>query len=435
MIRPSCAAHFKKIPLGPAAGPQHYLVLACDSTLGLDISGDLKAKYERLAAEAGALFGSRHYRSYHFLVALSDNIRPDGIEHHECSDNRLPEHFFSDDVYRKQWGCYLLPHEFTHSWNGKYRRPEGLATPDYQQPMKTKLLWVYEGLTQYLGLVLAARSGLFTQELSHENLARIAEWARNQQGRTWRPLEDTTVAAPHLYYSRDDWASRRRGVDFYDEGVLLWLDIDTLIREKTGGKKSLDDFCHSFFGGKSGSPEVKPYNFEDVVKALDEVVAHDWKGLLEKRLTATTAEPPLDGLKRGGWEVTYHDKPGDLIKTRDDDEKTVNLTASIGLLVKEDGLVVDVIPGKAADKAGVGPGMKVIGVNNRRFTADRLRQGVEATQGGDEKLTLLVENNEYFKSLPLNYVGGEKYPQLERIKNKPDVIADIFRAHAPKKGE
>src|SRR5262249_4657724 len=213
-----------------------------DSPAGLRIRPELKGQYERLVAEAGALFGARHYRSYRFLVAMSDQIRSFAVEHHECSDNRLPERFLRDDTYRKQWAAWVLPHEFVHSWNGKYRRPEGLATPDFQKPMKTRLLWVYEGLTQYLGFVLAARSGLYTPELSRANLAQVADWAGNQGGRAWRPLVDTTVSAPFLYGAAADWAARRRGVDFYDEGALLWLDVDTLIRRKTGGKKSLDDF-------------------------------------------------------------------------------------------------------------------------------------------------------------------------------------------------
>src|SRR5262249_54585258 len=216
-----CGAHLKEVPLGPAQGPPHFLVLACDSAAGLKLSPALKAHYERLVAEAGALFGARHYRSYRFLVTMSDHIRPTGIEHHQCSDNRVPERFLVDETYRKQWTAWLLAHEYVHSWNGKYRRPAGLATPDFQKPMKTQLLWVYEGLTQYLGFVLAARSGLLTPELSRGNLAYVADWAGNQTGRGWRPLEDTTAAAPYLYRASADWAGRRRGVDFYDEGALL----------------------------------------------------------------------------------------------------------------------------------------------------------------------------------------------------------------------
>ena len=428
-----CGVHLKEVPLGSAQGPPHFLILACDSVKGLELSKELKEQYERLIAEAEALFGVRHYRSYRFLVTLSDNVRPDGIEHHECSDNRLPERFFTDDTYRKQWGCWLLPHEYVHSWNGKYRRPDGLATPDFQQPMKTRLLWVYEGLTQYLGLVLAARSGLFSPELSRENLAVIADWARNQQGRTWRPLEDTTTTAPFLYGARTDWASRRRGVDFYDEGALLWLDVDTLIRQKSGGKKSLDDFCRAFFGGKDGPPEVKPYAFDDIVRALNDVVTHDWQAFLNKRLAGTDAEPPLDGLARGGWEAVYGETAGDLFKNRDSDEKTINLISSIGLLLKDDGQVTDVIPGKAADKAGIGPGMKLLGINGRRWTSDRLREAVESTRGGKGKLVFLMENQEFFKTVTLNYSEGEKYPLLKRVEGKPDLLGDVLRPLVAKK--
>jgi predicted metalloprotease with PDZ domain len=422
-----CGAHLRELPLGPAQGPPHFLVLACDSATGLELPADLRSQYERLVAEAGALFGARHYRSYRFLVAMSDHIRPDGIEHHESSDNRVPERFLRDDTYRKQWEMWLLPHEYVHSWNGKYRRPDGLMTADFQQPMKTRLLWVYEGLTEYLGFVLAARSGLMTPELSRENWAVIADWAKNQRGRAWRPLEDTATAAPYLYYARAEWASRRRGVDFYDEGALLWLDVDTLIREKTGGKKSLDDFCRAFFGGKDGPPEVKPYTFDDLVRALNDVAAHDWKGFLERRLTTTRSEPPLDGLERGGWKVVYRDKPGELLKTRDSDDKTFTLTSSLGLLLKEDGQIIDVVPDSPADKAGLGPGMKVLGVNQRRMTADRLREAVAATHKGRAKLTLLLENQEHFRTVTLDYAGGQRYPHLERFKGKSDVLGDILR--------
>src|SRR5262249_4503040 len=208
----------------------------------------------------------------------------------------------------------------------------------------TRLLWVYEGLTEYLGFVLAARSGLYTPELSRENFALIADWAKYQGGRAWRPLVDTTVAAPFLYGTRGQWESRRRGVDFYDEGALLWLDADTLIREKTGGKKSLDDFCRAFYGGTSGPPEVRPYTFGDIVTTLNGVAEHDWKSFLERRLNAPGAEVPLDGLTRGGWRLAYHDKPGELLKARDEEDKSVDLRASLGFIVKDDGQVADVIP-------------------------------------------------------------------------------------------
>jgi len=427
-----CGEHFKEIPIGPKDGPPHFLVLACDSAAGLAVSDKLKSHYDRLVVEAGALFGSRHYRSYRFLVAMSDQLGHNAIEHHESSDNRMPERMMIDDVFRKLAPAWVLPHEYVHSWNGKYRRPEGLATPDFQQPMRTRLLWVYEGLTEYLGFVLAARSGLYSEEISRDNLAIIADWAKNQTGRTWRPLEDTTAAAPHLYSSRGEWSSRRRGVDFYDEGALIWLDADTLIREKSGGTKSLDDFCHAFYGGKDGPPEVRPYTFEDIVMALNGVLEFDWKTFLEKRLTSIDANPPLDGIARGGWKLAYSKDQSELLKASDGLLKQINLMSSVGMMLSEDGKVIDVVPGKSADKAGVGPHMKVLAVNGRRITGERLREALAATGDGKTKLQLLAENGDYFRTYTLDYAEGERYPRLERDEAKPDLIGAILRAKAAK---
>jgi predicted metalloprotease with PDZ domain len=423
-----CGLHFKEVPIGPKDGPPHFLTMACDSAAGLALSDEVKGQYDRLVVEAGALFGARHYRSYRFLMAMTDQFGHNAIEHHESSDNRLPERMLIDDVNRKTAAAWVLAHEYVHSWNGKYRRPAGMVTPSLQEPQKTRLLWVYEGLTEYLGYVLAARSGLYAQDVSHDNLARIAAWAKTQVGRTWRPLEDTAAAAPHLYMSRNEWSARRRGVDFYDEGALLWLDADTLIREKTDGKKSLDDFCKAFYGGPSGPPEVKPYTFEDIVAALNGVVEYDWKGFLEKRLTSTDAEPPLDGITRGGWKLTYGKERTDLQKAAEGESKTMDLTTSLGLSIAEDGKVIDVVPKSAADRAGLGPHMKVLAVNDRRFNPDRLRETIAATDGGKEKVTLIVENGEFVKVYALDYTGGERYPRLEREPGVPDRIGEIFQA-------
>jgi predicted metalloprotease with PDZ domain len=424
-----CGAYVKEVALKCKDGPPHFLVLACDSPSGLELSSTLKKQYENLIAEAGAHFGARHYRAYYFLFALSDLLPINAIEHHESSDNRLPERFLIDDSYRKLETAWVAAHEYAHSWNGKYRRPLGLATPDFQQPMKTELLWVYEGLTEYLGFVLAARSGLYDEEISRDNWANIANWASLQTGRRWRPLGDTTTAAPFLYTARSEWGSRRRGVDFYDEGALIWLDADTLIREKTGKKKSLDDFCKAFYGGQSGPPEVKPYTFEDVVQALNGVLEYDWRDFLKKRVVATTPKPPLDGLTRGGWKLVYHDTANELTKANETAEKMSDLRGSVGLAVKEDGSVVDVIQGKPADKAHIGPGMRVIGIDGRRFSLERLTDAVEATPKGG-KLRLLLENGDYFLDTVLDGVQGPRYPHLERIEGKPDLLKEIFKPKA-----
>ncbi len=252
----SAGAHYRTIELGNSLGESHYLHVAGDSERAIELSDDLIQHYKNLVQETGALFESRHYRSYHFLLTLSDHVASFGLEHHESSDDRIGERGMIDDVTRKV-NADLLPHEFTHSWNGKYRRPAGLATPDYAEPMKGGLLWVYEGLTQYLGQILTPRSGLLTPEEFREDLAITAAALDHKYGRDWRPLEDTAVAAQLLYNSREDYAGYRRGVDYYDEGTLIWLEADVLIRDLSRGAKSLNDFCRSFEGGPGGTPALQ----------------------------------------------------------------------------------------------------------------------------------------------------------------------------------
>jgi predicted metalloprotease with PDZ domain len=422
-----CGAYLRQTLLGPDGGPAHYLVMACDSEAGLEMTAEYRVKYDRLISEAGALFGARHYKSYRFLLALSDQLAHFGEEHHESSDNHAPERMFLDSETRLLYST-LLSHEYTHSWNGKYRRPVDMIVDDFQKPIRTRELWVYEGLTEYYGMVLAARSGLYTPEQFHDHLGVIVEWAKNQKGRSWRPLDDTAVAAQLLYQAPRGGQARRRGVDFYDEGVLLWLDADTLIREKTQGKKSLDDFCRRFHGGKGGAPAVKGYTFDDVVNDLSAVVEHDWKAFLTERLTATDAAPPLDGVKRGGWKLGYDDKPSDYLSAQESENKSIDLTTTLGLIVKEDGSVVDVIPDKPADKAGVAPGMKVVAVNTRRFSTQVLRTALAATKKSDAGVQLLVENGDYFQTYALAYKGGEKYPRLERDESvKTDLIGATIK--------
>jgi predicted metalloprotease with PDZ domain len=420
--------YYREIPLGSKEGPPHFLCLVADSEGALNISPELKSNYDRLVAEAGALFGARHYTSYRFLFTLSDHVAHFGLEHHECNDSRAPERFLIDPLYRKTWHAWLLSHEYVHSWNGKHRRPATMIVSDFQKPERTRMLWVYEGLTQYLGLVLAARSGLWTPEISRDNIARIAEWSKNQKGRDWRSLEDTAVTAQHLYSSRKDGESRRRGVDFYDEGALIWLDADTLIRDKSKNTKSLDDFCRAFFGGRNGPPEVKPYEFEDIVKTLNDVVEHDWKGFFEKRVLQVAPTPPLNGIERGGWKVSYGATRSEQLEAMETDTKTIDLTASLGLLIKEDGSVVDVIPLKPADQARVAPGMKLLGVNGRRWTAEMLRNAVANTKDGKGKLELLFENADYFDTFKIPYAEGEKFPKLEQRTEMRDMLTEIMRA-------
>jgi predicted metalloprotease with PDZ domain len=433
--------HFKTIDLTPGQKPAHYLHLAADSAAALEISEEDVAHHRRLVAEALALFGARHYGDYHFLLTLSDHIPSNGLEHHEASDNRGLERSLTDDSAKKVLGT-LLAHEYVHSWNGKYRRPEGLVSgvsADYQEPVDSSLLWVYEGLTEYYGDVLGSRSGMRTPELYRENLALFAAEMDHQAGRAWRPLEDTAVAAQLLYFGRPDWASWRRGVDFYSESELIWLEADTIIRQKSGGKKSLDDFARAFHGAPGGGPAVKTYKYEDVIVALNGVAPYDWNGFFETRVRRVAPRAPLNGIENGGWKLVYTDVKPELVHAAEEQSKLYDFWYSLGIVIEgdggvsgaEEGVIRDVVPGLPAAEAGIGPGMRLAAVNGRRYSARGLRDTLRAAKDGKESIELLVENVEMFKTVKVDYHGGERYPHLERDEIKPDLLSAIGKPLVP----
>ncbi len=423
-------SNLHSITLVPGGGAYHALDVVADSAAALEIKPEDTRHFEHLVTEANALFGAHHYRNYHFLLTLSDHVAHFGLEHHESSDDRVDEDYLTDADARKR-GADLLPHEMVHSWNGKYRRPAGLATPDYDQPMQDELLWVYEGLTDYLGNILATRSGLWTNQDYREYLALIAAHLDRAPGRAWRPLADTTIAAQLLYFARPEGAAWRRGVDFYPEGDLIWLEADTVIRETTQGRRSLDDFCKRFCGGESGPPKVVPYTFDDVVAALNETAPYDWRQFFQQRVYAVEPRAPLGGIANAGWRLTYTNAVPEMLRLRESAAKMTDLSFSLGLAVKEDGYLVDVVPGSPADKAGVGAAMKLVAVNGRHWTPEILRNAVKAAATDRTPIELLVENEDYFKTFKLDYHEGEKYPRLERDWNKPDLLAEILKSLTP----
>ena len=422
----STGLHYRTIELGRDGPIAHYLHLAGDSDRAIEITPEQIQHYQNLVSEAGELFGSRHYRSYHFLFTLSDHVASFGLEHHESSDDRIGERGVVDEAPRKV-NADLLPHEFVHSWNGKYRRPAGLVDPDYSQPMKGDLLWIYEGLTQYLGTILTPRTGLYSPEEFRETIAMIAASLDRKAGRKWRPLEDTAVAAQLLYDARDDYAEYRRGVDFYDEGTLLWLDVDVLIRQLSHGAKSLTDFCRLFYGGPGGAPELKPYTLEDVVSTLNSVQPYDWSAFLRERVETVRPHPPLGGIENGGWKLIYNGVRSELWRDFEEEKHNVDLMYSIGLIVKEDGTVQDVAVGGPAQTAGVAPDDKLVAVDNRQFTPTVLREAVQRSAGAPQTIELLVKNGEYYRVHRINYQGGEKYPHLVRNPDKRDILGEIIR--------
>ena len=419
------SAHFRTIDLSPGSEPKHYLHLASDSDAALEIPPAEVEHYKKLVLETGALFGARHYRDYHFLLSLSDHVAHFGLEHHESSDDRVPERFLIDDSLRRS-ESYLLPHEMTHSWNGKFRRPAGLATPDYEQPMKGDLLWVYEGLTEYLGEILTPRSGLSTPELYREELAATAADLDNKVGRQWRPLQDTATAAQTLYGARGDYDDYRRGVDYYPEGTLIWLETDVLIRQLSNGSKSLNDFCRAFHGGGNGKPEVKPYTFNDIVTALNNVQPYDWAAFLRKRLDSTDPHAPLGGITDSGWKLTYTDTAGQLWKDVETARKYTNVTYSVGMKIKEDGTVADVRIGGPAQQAGIAPAVKLIAVNNRAYTPAILHDAIAKAAKDSAPTEMLVRDGEVFHTFRVNYHAGERYPHLVRDESKPDLLTAII---------
>ncbi len=421
-------ANFRKLTLA-SAPLLHEMDIVADSPAALEVKPETLLGWQNLVKEANALFGARHYRSYRFLLTLSDVGGSEGLEHHESSEDGVGEKALSDPGQLIDLGD-LLGHEYTHSWNGKYRRPADLTTPDFELPMHGDLLWVYEGLTEYLGKVLPARSGLWTPENFRESVAAVAAEMDNQSGRTWRPLVDTAAAVQFTYSSPRAWMNYRRRVDYYFEGLLLWMEADVIIRRQSQGKLSLDDFCHKFHGGPDTGPMVKTYTFDDIVNTLNEVTPYDWRGFLNERVNLINARAPLGGVTNGGWKLVYDEKPNEEVKFTEQQRKFMNLAYSIGLIVSTEGVVLDVNPEMPAAKAGLAPGMKIVGVDGRGWSADALHDAIAATKSSVMPIDLRVENGSFQENYKVAYRGGERNPHLERDPAKPDLLDEIIKPRA-----
>jgi predicted metalloprotease with PDZ domain len=400
------------------------ITLVGDSASSLKMADADVAHVKNLVAETDALFGARHYRKYTWLIGLSDLLEMQGLEHHESTDIRAPERAYADAGNVPRY-ITVMSHEFVHSWNGKYRRPASLATPDYQQPMIGELLWVYEGMTRYLGdLVLTARSGMRTPEEDREFAAFVAAGQEhNRPGRNWRPLVDTAVAVQSIGMAPNEEAPYRRGLDYYDESMLIWLDADTTIRAKTNGRKTFDDFCKVFFGGTSSAPAVKPYTLDDVAAALNQIAPNDWRTFLEERVWRVNPRPNLNALEQSGWRLVYNATPNSYGALRERTTHTIDASFSLGFWAKDDGTVTDVVHGTPAFAAGLTPLMKIHSVNGHTFSSDALHDAIAAkapialvAEQGTSSITLRIDSN-----------GGERYPHLERIDGTADLLSDILR--------
>jgi len=411
-------------PLG--AAPVR-ISLAAQRPASLAVPEARIAAWRRLPAEAAALFGARHYAEYHWLVALGDTLDENGLEHHQSSDDRGRAGMFTEPSLLLQWGM-LLPHEYVHSWNGKYRRPAGLATAEPLAPLDTGLLWVYEGLTRYLGdVLLTTRSGVRTPEQTREVLALVAATAeRARPGRQWRPLADTAAAVPAFDGAPAPWTAYRRGRDYYDEGMLIWLEADTVLRLRSNRARSLDDFCRAFFGGESGPPRVEPYTADDVYAALGRLVPFDWRGFFASRVEAVAPRAPLGGLEAAGWKLVYDERPNDYQAARAKNQDVTDLAFSLGIWVKKDGTVSDVVVGSPAWNAGIGPAMKLAAVNARTWSPEAAAEAIQAAVRSPEPIAVTVAQGDELRTLQLDYHGGERHPHLERDPSRPDLLQAIL---------
>jgi predicted metalloprotease with PDZ domain len=411
---------FKRIDLDPGAAVPVHLDIVADRPEELEIKPEQLEAHRALVRQAARLFGAHHYDHYDFLLGLSDQMSSIGLEHHQSSeDSTFPGYFTDWD--KTPMGRDLLPHEYTHSWNGKFRRPADLWTPNFNVPMRDSLLWVYEGQTEYWGKVLAARSGLLGPKDSLDAWASIAASYDNQAGRAWRALQDTTNAPITTMHFRSPqaWSSWQRSADYYDEGALIWLDADTLIRELSHGRKSLDDFAKSFFGVDNGSYVARTYTFEDVVAALNAVQPYDWATFLRTRLDGHGPGAPLDGIKRGGYRLVYTDVQSPYDKAFEALLKATDLRWSLGLVLDREGRIIDVQWDGPAFKAGLAINSQVIAVNGRAYDPEVLKDAIKAAKGDGPAVELIVKTGDRYRTVRLDWRGGLRYPHLERDGTGP----------------
>ncbi len=419
--------NFLRLDLDPGGPAPVHMDVVADRADELAVTGPELAAHRNLVQQAYKLYGSHHYDHYDFLFSLSDQMSGIGLEHHQSSeDGTTPTYFTEWD--KNPASRDLLPHEFTHSWNGKFRRPADLWTPNFNTPMRDSLLWVYEGQTQYWGYVLASRSGLLSRQETLDAIAATAATYDTRIGREWRPLQDTTEDPILAMRRPQSWRSWQRSEDYYSEGELIWLDADTLIRELSHDKKSLDDFARAFFGVHNGSYVTDTYTFDDIVTALNAVEPYDWATFLRTRLNGHGPGAPLDGVTRGGYRLVYTDTPSAYMRSGEARRKSEDLTYSIGLSLNHDGTLTDVQWNGPAYEAGLIPGSQVVAVNGTAYDPEELKAAIAAAKGTNAPIDLLIKNGTRYRTVSIAYHDGLRYPHLERDPSKPDRLGAIIAA-------
>lgn len=419
--------YFNRIDLAPGDKVPVHLDIVGDSAAAVNISDQHVAGFRHLVKQLQALFHSHHFDHYDLLLTASDHVAGTGLEHHQSSLEMTAADFLTDgDAFIAS--ATLLPHEFTHSWNGKFRRPADMWTPAFNTPQPADMAWAYEGLTEYWSVVLAARSGLLTPAQYRDSLASVSAAQSHRSGRSWRSLQDTADSAQLLYFNGDYWANYRRTTDFYPEGELLWLDVDTKIRELSHNRRSLDDFAKAFYSMDDGSYVTKTYTFDDLVGALNGVQPFDWAAFLRTRLDYTGSILPEHGIERGGWKVVYTDTPSDYDQALSRADHRIDLAYSIGATMSNKGNVSDVQWNGPAFKAGLVPGMQIIAVNGDDFSGDVLKAAIREAKKGKLPIELMVKYVGTHSALRIDYHDGLQYPHLVRAQGTPDFIGDIAAA-------
>jgi predicted metalloprotease with PDZ domain len=417
--------HVKRVDLDTSGPAPVRLNVFADRADLLEAKPEHLDAHRALVAQAYKLFNSHHYDHYDFLLALSDRLGFIGLEHHRSSENGTAATYFTE--WDKNADTReLLPHEFAHSWNGKFRRPADLTTPNFNVPMRDSLLWLYEGQTQYWGYVLAARAGLVTKEQALDQLAYTAAIFQHRVGREWKSLQDTTNDPIIAARRPVPWRSWQRGEDYYQEGELMWIDADTLIGELSNGEKSLDDFARAFFGVDDGQwVAPKTYTFDDVVAALNAVQPHDWSAFLRARLDRHDG-PPFDGLARGGYTLTYTDTASDYFKKIEARRKFADFTYSLGFIVGRENKLSDVLWGGRAQAAGLTVGTQLVAVNGEPYDKDRLMAMIKAAKTDSAPLEFIVKNGNRYATVRIDYHDGLRYPHLTRDANTPARLDQIL---------
>lgn len=417
--------NFKRLDL--SAGPRDivHLDVFADSPAELKITPQELQWHKNLVVQALRLFGAVHYRHYDFLLSLSGTIGFQGLEHHQSSEDGTWGKYFTD------WAggvteSDLLSHEYTHSWNGKFRRPAALWTPNFNGPMRDRLLWVYEGLTQYWGYVLAARSGLRTLPATRDLIAAIYANQAISPGRDWRPLRDTTNQPTISQRRPVSWVSWQRDEDYYMEGLLIWLNADAKIRQLSHGRKSLDDFAKLFYGQHNGSYVTRTYTFQDLVQAMNQVQPYHWAQFFRTRVDQIQPQPPMAGITLGGYRVVYDDHLSGWMK-HPQMFGAANFATSLGLRIAKDGSLTEVWWGSPAFKAGIALGMRLVAVNGQSYSPKRLTQAILAAEPPNAPpLTLLFRRGQHYQTATISYHGGLRVPHLERVPGTPDRLDAIL---------